>query len=139
MKTLVLDDKKKLELAHLQNDFREKSKIARLAKERLENFIKDNTIDELNDGLGKIIERDLSLVVDLLKKNKTATSKEICDFLNEKLKNVHVRWSDQAKYYGGELTTAIFHSYIGHHMINDYDKRFTYDKGKNNRYIWSLC
>lgn len=137
MKKLILDDIKLKEFKILQNDFIEKRKISRLAKQRLENFIKDNTINELKTT-NEFLIRDLSLVEDFLKKNKLASTKQLCDFLNDILKNDYVRWHESAKYYNNKLTSAIFHSYIGNQMLNDNHNRFTYDKIEGNKNIWKL-
>ncbi len=109
-KELILTESEKITMSNLQKDLIAKNKQAKKAKEILESFIKNHTIDIFRPiKKNSLITRDMNLVKEFLKEGNKS-SLQICEFLELKLAKEIKRWS--------VLDTGSFDVYIGRCIRN---------------------
>src|SRR5208283_2497515 len=112
---LVLTKSDEITMDGLQQDLLEKNKLARKAKERLETFVKNHTIDIFKPGreVNILITRDIDTVKNLLKLNPEGlTTFQICDALNHMIRKEDRRWKV-------DLDSGMFHSFLGIYLKKD--------------------
>lgn len=125
---LVLTESDKVIMADLQKDLLEKNKLAKKAKEHLENFIEKRTIDIFKPRPSfPLIQRDVELAKSIIREDGPIKTSTICSRMNIALKSSHKRWI--------QLDTGIFFGAVGIHLKKDPEINCEKSKGI---IIWSI-
>jgi seryl-tRNA synthetase len=126
----------KAELKVFQEQYLTVSKQKQVLKENIKSKLYQIKVIENSQKIVPVdlLERDINICIDFIRKNKSVTSKQIVDHLNLTLMDQEVRWSRT-------LNTVDFSGRMGNYLKNRgeiiFDPKGVGEKGRRTT-IWEI-